>query len=158
MRAMLGGLLSAGAFLVLAGNAAAQQSYAAPVGIPASPSQPVGARAVPAQTMAPGTIIGQPVIAGAIVGQPVASGSLVGSPAGFPPPVVTTFPAQGNPLPYSYWVSAPNPSRVYVEYGSLDQFPFHGRPYGSAGDRWSWYYMGGGDSRFLARYYYPPLR
>jgi hypothetical protein len=78
-------------------------------------------------------------------------------------PIITegvgaAFSAQGNTLPYSYWVSAPNPSRIYVDYGSVDQFPFHGRPYGSPSDRWSWYNMGGGNSRYLARYYYPPLR
>jgi len=39
-----------------------------------------------------------------------------------------------------------------------DQFPFHGRPYGSPNDRWSWYNMGGGSSRYLAKYYYPILR
>jgi hypothetical protein len=65
---------------------------------------------------------------------------------------------QGTILPYSYWVSAPNPARIYVEYGTADQFPFYGRPYGNPGDRWSWYYMGGGSSRYLARYYYPLLR
>ena len=83
---------------------------------------------------------------------------MISAPAGLTAPVVTAFPAQGNVLPYSYWVAAPNPSRVYVEYGSVDQFPFYGRPYGNPGDRWSWYYMGGGNSRYLARYYYPPLR
>ena len=61
-------------------------------------------------------------------------------------------------MPYSYWVSAPKPARIYVEYGASDRFPFQGRAYGSPSDRWSWYYMGGGDSRYLAKYYYPPLR
>jgi hypothetical protein len=65
---------------------------------------------------------------------------------------------QGAILPYSYWVLAPNPSRIYVEYGTADQFPFYGRAYGNPSDRWSWYYMGGGSSRYLARYYYPLLR
>jgi hypothetical protein len=61
-------------------------------------------------------------------------------------------------MPYSYWVSAPKPVRIYVEYGASDQSPFQGRAYGNPSDRWSWYYMGGGDSRYLAKYYYPPLR
>jgi hypothetical protein len=73
-------------------------------------------------------------------------------------PMVTSYPAQGQVMPYSYWVSAPQPARVYVEYGANDQFSFHGRAYGNPSDRWSWYYMGGGDSRYLAKYYYPPLR
>ena len=37
--------------------------------------------------------------------------------------LLVTPSAQGDVLPYSYWVSAPNPSRIYVEYGSVDQFP-----------------------------------
>ena len=73
-------------------------------------------------------------------------------------PVVTTFPTQWQVMPYSYWVSAPKPARIYVEYGASDQFPFQGRAYGNPSDRWSWYYMGGGDGRYLAKYYYPPLR
>ncbi len=73
-------------------------------------------------------------------------------------PGVTTFPTQRQVMPYSYWVSAPKPARIYVEYGARDQFPFQGRAYGNPSDRWSWYYMGGGDSRYLAKYYYPPLR
>ncbi len=82
------------------------------------------------------------------------SGSISGGVA----PVVTTFRTQGQVMPYSYWVSAPKPARMYVEYGVSDQFPFQGRAYGNPSDRWSWYYMGGGDSRYLAKYYYPPLR
>jgi hypothetical protein len=70
----------------------------------------------------------------------------------------TVTQGQGTILPYSYWVTAPNPARVYVEYGAADQFPFYGRAYGNPGDRWSWYYMGGGSARYLARYHYPLLR
>ncbi len=98
------------------------------------------------------TFLGEP---GGFVGQPVIGGS---ASAG---PITTIFapaPAQGRILPYSYWVTTPQPARIYVEYGANDRFPFYGRPYGSPNDRWSWYYMGGGDSRYLARYYYPPLR
>jgi hypothetical protein len=66
-------------------------------------------------------------------------------------------PVPGGVWPYSYYVLTPYPARGYVEYGPVDQFPFHGRAYGNPGDRWSWYYMGGGDSRYLAKYYYPIL-
>jgi hypothetical protein len=66
-------------------------------------------------------------------------------------------PVQVQTLLYSYYVSAPNPARVYAGLGSGDQFPFYGRPYGNPGDRWSWYYMGGGANRYLAKYYYPIL-
>ncbi len=69
----------------------------------------------------------------------------------------TMSPGQGQPPPYSYYVSASAPARTYVPYGPGDQFFFTGQPYGSPNDRWSWYYMGGG-TRYLARYYYPPLR
>ena len=88
-----------------------------------------------------------------MVGQPVVGGGILTTT-----PVTATYPAQGRVLPYSYWVSAPQPARVYVEYGAADQFSFQGRAYGRPNDRWSWYYMGGGDSRYLAKYYYPPLR
>jgi hypothetical protein len=102
-----------------------------------------------------GQVVSQPPIAGTIVGQPVGSGVVIGGPA-TSVGTSTVLPAQGQVLPYSYWVSSP--SRIYVEYGSGDQFPFHGRPYGSPNDRWSWYTMGGGAGRYLARYYYPILR
>ncbi|MGZ3471271.1 MAG: hypothetical protein ACXWO1_17075 [Isosphaeraceae bacterium] len=88
-----------------------------------------------------------------------AAGTDVSGPiSGGVAPVVTTFSTQGQVMPYSYWVSTPKPARIYVEYGAIDQFPFQGRAYGNPSDRWSWYYMGGGDSRYLAKYYYPPLR
>ena len=92
-------------------------------------------------------------------GAGLAAGTYVSGPIfGWVAPVVTPFPTQGQVMPYSYWVSAPKPARIYVEYGASDQFPFQGRAYGNPSDRWSWYYMGGGDSRYLAKYYYPPLR
>ena len=92
-------------------------------------------------------------------GAGLAAGTYVSGPIlGGGAPVVTPFPTQGQVMPYSYWVSAPKPARIYVEYGASDQFPFQGRAYGNPSDRWSWYYMGGGDSRYLAKYYYPPLR
>lgn len=136
MRVMLAGALAAGVCMIVVENAQAQQSYAANAA-PRFVSQPVSSSWVPAQ----------PLVAGVIVGEPVVTGG-----------VVTSFSSQDNALPYSYWVSAPNPARVYIEYGSFDQFPFHGRAYGSPGDRWSWYNLGGGNSRYLAKYYYPPLR
>lgn len=85
---------------------------------------------------------------GAVSGQPsLAGGSVISQPG-----------AQNKPMAaYSYWVANPGPARTYVSYGALDQFPFQGRPYGSPSDRWSWYYMGGGNSRYLTRYYYPLL-
>ena len=92
---------------------------------------------------------GPGLVAGTYVSGPISEGGV---------PVVTTFPTRGQVMPYSYWVSSPKPARIYVEYGASDQFPFQGRAYGSPNDRWSWYYMGGGDSRYLAKYYYPPLR
>jgi hypothetical protein len=70
----------------------------------------------------------------------------------------SSTPSQQILLPYSYYVVAPAPARVYVPYGANDQFPFLGRAYGNPGDRWSWYSLSGGSSRYLARYYYPPLR
>jgi len=73
-------------------------------------------------------------------------------------PAITAYPSQGSVMPYSYWVTAPSPARIYAGYGAIDQFPFYGRPYGNPSDRWSWYNLGGGDSRYLAKYYYPPLR
>jgi hypothetical protein len=59
--------------------------------------------------------------------------------------------------PYSYYAAWPWPARGYVPYGPGDAFPFYGRPYGHPYDRWTWPYLGGGDSRYLARYYYPPV-
>ena len=115
-------------------------------------SQSIVAGGLPDAPIVTGTFLGE---AGGFVGQPVIGGS---ASAG---PITSTSaptPAQGQMLPYSYWVTAPQPARIYVQYGANDQFPFYGRPYGSPNDRWSWYYMGGGDRRYLARYYYPPLQ
>jgi hypothetical protein len=102
-----------------------------------------------------GQVVSQPPIAGTIVGQPAGSGVVSGGPVTYVG-TSSALPAQGQVLPYSYWVSSP--ARIYVEYGRADQFPFLGRPYGSPNDRWSWYTMGGGAGRYLARYYYPILR
>jgi hypothetical protein len=79
------------------------------------------------------------------------------APAGTVAPGVDVPSVRGGVWPYSYYVLTPYPARGYIEYGSGDQFPFYGRAYGNPGDRWSWYYMGGGDSRYLAKYYYPIL-
>ena len=156
-------------------EAAAQSTYAYPSGggyvagavvagqAPSNPRPP--ARCRPAR--GPGGVVGQPIVVGEVAGQPIATGGIIGQPVdsgvviGGPITHVGTSaitPVQGPVLPYSYWVSHPAPSRVYVEYGPGDQFPFHGRPYGSPNDRWSWYYMGGGPSRYLAKYYYPILQ
>jgi hypothetical protein len=74
-------------------------------------------------------------------------------------PVAASTPSDAaQPHPYSYWSAFPNRARTYVEYGSVDQFPFYGRPYGNPGDRWSWYSMGGGNSRYLTTRYYQLLK
>jgi hypothetical protein len=100
--------------------------------------------------------VSEPVVTGSFVIEPVASTDvLMAAPTTDVTPIVTPSQGQGTILPYSYWVSAPNPSRIYVEYGTIDQFPFHGRPYGNTSDRWSRYYMGGGDSRYLAKVLLP---
>jgi len=139
MRPMQARIVAALALLFVVDNAAAQQSRGT--------------------GLAAGSSVSGPVYGSAVVSQPVVSGEvLTALPTTSAAPVVTTFPAQGQVMPYSYGVSALNPARIYVQYGAIDQFPFHGRGYGIPGDRWSWYYMGGGDSRYLAKYYYPPLR
>jgi hypothetical protein len=128
-------------------------------------SQPVVTEFVASPAVLGGIDQGQPVVTGEVITpEPVPTISPVVStemivPATFSvAPVVTSLPAEQQVLPYSYWVLAPNPSRVYVEYGEIDQFPYHGRAYGNPSDRWSWYYLGGGASRYLAKYYYPILQ
>ncbi|MFO0890016.1 MAG: hypothetical protein U0790_12865 [Isosphaeraceae bacterium] len=111
----------------------------------------------------PAPIVGEPVVTGPIVGQPIVTGTIVsegivgapGIPVGAP---IIGGAGTGQVFPYSYFVNYPAPSRVYVGLGDGDQFPFYGRPYGNPGDRWSWYYMGGGERRYLAKYYYPILQ
>jgi hypothetical protein len=114
----------------------------------AGAGQPVFYDGISTQPVVAGSLAATPVVdAGAVTGQPLRSGRIA-RPAG----------AQGGRMAdYSYWVANPGPARTYVSYGALDQFPFQGRPYGNPGDRWSWYYMGGGNSRYLTRYYYPLL-
>ena len=149
----------------------------------ALPSQPLVTEFVAGDPILGGMSQDQPVVTGELITPasipsitPVVTGELI-TPATTPSitpivtgevsmstpistlaPVVTSFPARQQVLPYSYWVLAPNPSRVYVDYGEIDRFPFYGRPYGNPSDRWSWYYLGGGDSRYLAKYYYPILQ
>jgi hypothetical protein len=180
MKLTLAGLIAALGCSLLAMEARAQTSYVTPTGYayPSSGSYVPGSvlsGQVLSQPAAPGTVVGGPVVTGGALGQPVVTGEAIGQPiagggvAGQPTgsgvviggPVTyvgtsTALPAQGQVLPYSYWVSSP--SRIYVEYGPSDHFPFHGRPYGSPNDRWSWYTLGGGSSRYLAKYYYPILR
>jgi hypothetical protein len=72
------------------------------------------------------------------------------------PVVVTSVPQPGPVFPYSYWAAWPQPARAYVAYGANDIFPYGGRPYGHAYDRFSWATLAG--SGDLARYYYPPVR
>jgi hypothetical protein len=93
--------------------------------------------------------------------QHVVGGRFAGGPA---PYMVlggpVDFGAAGQPggmiYPYSYSVTAPLPARGYVPYGANDIFPYYGRPYGHAYDKWTWESLSGGSS--LARYYYPPVR
>ncbi len=112
---------------------------------------------------APGVHSSAPVLQGGTWTGPVTAGGItVGQPivtetSGFQPVVAGTS-GTGRILPYSYYVTAPAPARVYEGFGPTDQFPFYGRAYGNPGDRWSWYYMGGGDRRYLAKYYYQLLR
>jgi hypothetical protein len=170
MRTMHVGIVAALAFCIVVVDETEAQQYSA-AGLAAGSyvsgrisgvavgNQPVivgGLLSVPVVT---GTFTGEPIVSGGSGGQPVVSGEvLTAMSTTLVAPVVTTFPMQGEVMPYSYWVSAPKPARIYVEYGASDQFPFQGRAYGNPSARWSWYYMGGGDSRYLAKYYYPPLR
>ena len=105
-----------------------------------------------------GTTLGAPGAGPAFLGEATAGSALsTATPTSYVGPAASS-PPQPIVLPHSYYVTAPRPARVYVEYGPADRFPFYGRPYGSPNDRWSWYYMGGGPSRYLARYSYPLLR
>ena len=105
---------------------------------------------VAAGSVAPGTVVGTPIYGQPIYGAPIVGGA--GSYAASP----YAGARSGAIMPYSYYVNFPEPSRVYVGYGSNDGFPFYGKPYGHAGDRWSWAAMstGGGS---LAKYYYQIL-
>jgi hypothetical protein len=143
MRLMLAGALIL-ACSMIGEKAHAQQGYprSAVGGIEA---QPVYAGGVVNQTTVPGSVVSAPVVSsGPITGRPAVSGGVIDQPT-----------SSGWRLPeYSYWAANPGPARTYVPYSAVDQFPFRGRPYGSPTDRWSWYYMGGGNSRYLTRYYY----
>jgi len=70
----------------------------------------------------------------------------------------TPAPAAAHPYPYSYYVAYPHAARGYVGYGSQDNFPYYGRPYGHPYDPWTWPYMSGGYYGTLARYYDPPVK
>ncbi|QDV35800.1 hypothetical protein [Tautonia plasticadhaerens] len=67
------------------------------------------------------------------------------------------IPAATPTFPYSYYAAFPDRARQYVPYGPGDQFPFHGSPYGSINDRWSWSTLAG-TAGAPRRYYYPPVR
>jgi hypothetical protein len=142
MRCMLAGIASV-VCTTMIGTAHAQQNFdcgtaGGPVYRTDSAGQPPVLGSGDSRLIGSGGIVtGQPSYSAGINGSPVYSGQ--------------------RPADYSYWVAYPSPSRTYVPYGALDQFPFQGRPYGNPSDRWSWYYMGGGNSRYLARYFSPPL-
>jgi hypothetical protein len=107
----------------------------------------LGTAAVSAQSMrgaAPAVIGSGP----AVHGEPVSSGGVVYG--------TSWIPGRGVIYPYSYAVTAPLPARGYVGYGANDIFPYYGRPYGHAYDKYSWSTLSGSGS--LARYYYPPVR
>jgi len=96
------------------------------------------------------------------IAAPVASAKVVVVRAWAPAPAVAGPYGYGEVLPYappySYYATFPWPARGYVGYGPTDMFPFHGRAYGHPYDPWTWAYMGGGGySRYLPRYYYPPV-
>jgi hypothetical protein len=95
-----------------------------------------------------------------LIAAPESWAQVVVSPPGAPAPVLggPVFSSSAYVPPYSYYAAWPWPARVYVPYGPGDAFPFYGRAYGHPYDRWTWPYLGGGNSRYLARYYYPPLR
>ncbi|WP_165228366.1 hypothetical protein [Aquisphaera insulae] len=107
-----------------------------------------------AGTIGSSTVVGSPIVGGSTI-----VGDVVTSVPSAAPGVVQGY-GQGGVYPYSYWVAPPGQAREYVPYSAsgTEPFPFYGRAYGSPGDRWSWYYMGGGDNRYLARYYYQLLR
>jgi hypothetical protein len=88
-----------------------------------------------------------------------ASAQVVVSRSWTPAPVIggPVYSSSVYVAPYSYYVTLPRPARGYVPYGPGDAFPFYGRAYGHPYDPWTWPYMGGGYSRYLARYYYPPV-
>ncbi len=60
--------------------------------------------------------------------------------------------------PYSYYAAFPNPARGYMGYGEQDGFPYYGRAYGHAYDRWTWPYLTDGANSALVRYYDPPVK
>lgn len=70
---------------------------------------------------------------------------------------VPTYYSSAYVPPYSYYAALPAPARGYVPYGSQDQFPFYGNPYGHPYDPWTWSYIGGGYQAYMARYFYPPV-
>jgi hypothetical protein len=140
MKSYLSGLTVVVAGLSLAASVGAQQ--------------PSGARAAAGGSS---SRIGRPTTTGTSTGQPIDRRVVTQAPVSSAVPGVSVPATSGGVWPYSYYVLSPYPARGYVDYGPLDQFPFHGRAYGNPGDRWSWYYMGGGDRRYLAKYYYPLL-
>lgn len=79
----------------------------------------------------------------------------------FEPAMYPTGTASGVPYipPYSYFAAYPNLARDYVGLPGLgcNDFPYYGRPYGHAYDRYSWSNIGGGDLG-LSRFYYAPVR
>ena len=163
MRPMLPGFVVALGCSLFAMEAAAQSTYDTS-GRYVAGSVVTGQ--VPSQPLAPGTVVASPSSPVNIVGQPIVTGGVVGEPVNFgrrdrrAGDLRRDLDSRASPGPdhaVQLLGLAPAPSRVYVQYGPGDQFPFHGSPYGSPNDRWSWYTMGGGSGRYLAKYYYPIL-
>ena len=121
MRTMHVGVVAALAFFIVVVDETEAQQYSA-AGLAAGNyvsgrisgvavgNQPVivgGLLSVPVVT---GTFTGEPIVSGGSGGQPVVSGEvLTAMSTTLVAPVVTTFPMQGEVMPYSYWVSAPKP-------------------------------------------------
>ena len=168
MRLMQFGTAATFVSSILIGSAKAQQPCACtgagvyasgPAYSTALAGEPLIGQAVASQPLVTEFVASDSALGGISLDQPLVAGEVI-TPASIPTvaPLVTSLPAQGQVLPYSYWVLAPNPSRVYVGYGEIDRFPYYGRAYGNPSDRWSWYYLGGGDRRYLAKYYDPILQ
>lgn len=131
------------AILGASGSAKAQQViYGQPQSVPGFGYTSGGAFSAPIS----GGAFSAPISGGAL-SAPISAGGIVQGPE---------YPAEPR-FPYSYYAAYPSPAREYVPYGQNDIFPFDGRAYGHAYDRYSWVYMAGYND-LLSRYYYPPLR
>lgn len=88
-----------------------------------SPSGVAGG--LPVAPAIPGTFVGESIVSGGIVGQPISGGLATASPV---VSSLTTSPAQGQILPYSYWVSAPQPRGCMSSMGRSISSPSRAGP------------------------------